>query len=420
MIHPKYTQIQLRIESCTHYAFGQDPSGNSVVWAAGKAGWYEIIPSARYAPVYDDIVKAIDLIYFLSDSHQKFAARRPVRGAKVDELLVLYQQHTDYRVDDKAEAEAILEKHHSFLIRQMLEGWEGIDWARTHIWSYFSRLYPDEVTYDSTHSASEEDPEEDLEGDHESSEDDVSHAGRASKHGEHDGRDWVDAVFGEIMELKTSGHMCKRHCNVDRIEKILVKKYSVASKDEANGIIRDAAESLLARLDADADQGANRSWSKKVIYHQLQRLVQNKHEPQDDEPLNGVATPSKAPLSRRHQKSILRPSTGAGKGNKRMLRAQSSADDDNDETGDLEDIAESPVCTETPTKKTRVGCTSGDTLEGKLTDPKTMLAIANGPGSGRQQEQLELVRKESIANGRLHVNHLEAFIEGLIPADRLG
>ncbi|KAF7502432.1 hypothetical protein GJ744_005815 [Endocarpon pusillum] len=410
VIHPRYTQVQLRIDNCTQYAFGQDPSGKSVIWAGGKAGWYEIVPSTKYTAIYEEIVKAIDLIYFLSDTHQTFASRRPIRGAKVEELLVLYQQHTDYRVDDNAEAEAIFEKYHSFLIRQMLEGWEGINWARTHLWSYFSRLYPDEVAHDPV-TESEEDEEQNENSS--TSEDEQLGSPRFSSNEEGNGKGWADAIFKEIMHLKADGHMCKRHCSVDEIAKILVKQYNVGSKNEASGIIKDAAQSLLRRLDADPDQGRNRTWSRKVLYRQLRRLVNSEQELQDDEITSDIVTPAKAPASRHHQKSILRLSAGAGKGKKRMLKAQNPPEDDDEEDGNDEEVLNTPLVTETPTKKRRLG-SDLSSLGRQLTGASTMPTIVNGLASNFQSEQLDLIRKESLANGRLHVNHLEALVEGFM------
>jgi len=416
--YPKYAQIQLKIENCTQYAFGQDPSGKSVIWAAGKAGWFEIIPSTRYAPVYEEIVKAIDLIYFLSDAHQLFARRRPIRGAKIEELLVLYQQHTDYRVDDNAEAEAVFEKHHSFLIRQMLDGWEGINWARTHLWSYFSRLYPDEVAHDSETESEEEEEEEEEGGrdqndDQSTSEDDVTKSDCASNNDRDHEKTWADAIFEEIMSLKAAGHMCKRYCSIDGIAKVLVNDYNVASKDEASGIIKAAAESLLLRLSADPDQGRNRSWNRKGLYKQLQRLLYTEQELQEDDATNDIVTPNKAPSNRRHQKSILRPSTGASKGKKRMSKAQSPPEEDIEEEGDYEETTISLLGAGTPTKKRRLDSNSVKCLEPKMTNGSTMPTILDGSTSDLQLEQLDLIRKESLANGRLHVNYLEALVEGL-------
>jgi hypothetical protein len=411
VIHPKYTQVQLRINHCTQYAFGQDPSGKSQIWAAGKAGWFEIIPSTRYTPLYDEIVKAIDLVYFLSDAHQKFASRRPVRGAKVEELLVLYQQHTDYRVDDNAEVEAVLEKHHTFLIRQMLEGWEGINWARTHLWSYFSRLYPDEVAQDSTAESEDSEDEDDFQ---KASIDDDSTDEHRSDRDSDDEKSWTDIISEEIMKMKASGHMCKRYCSVDELAKILVKQCNVTSRDQASSIIKDAANSLLSRLDADPDQGANRTWSRKAIYRQLQRLVDDEQDLQEDESTNGIVISAESLPNRRHQKSILRPSTGAGKGKKRMLRAQSPPEDENEDERELEGPVSSLIDPETPTKKRRLGSSTGNPLRRNLTNESPVSAMVNGPASDLQQEQLDLIRKESMANGRFHINHLEAMIEGLI------
>ncbi len=382
-----------------------------MIWAGGKAGWYEIIPSTRYAAIYEDIVKAVDLVYFLSDAHQKFASRRPIRGAKVEELLVLYQQHTDYRVDDNAEAEAIFEKHHSFLIRQMLEGWEGINWARTHLWSYFSRLYPDEVARDPV-TESEEDEEQNE--NFSTSEDEELKSQRFSSNDEGKEKTWADVIIEDIMHLKAGGNMCKRRCSIDGIAKILVKQYGVGSKNEASGIIKNAAQSLLRRLDADPHQGRNVTWSRKMLYRQLQRLTNSEQELQEDEITSDIVTPAKAPASRHHQKSILRLSTGAGKGKKRMLKALSPPEDDDEEDGNDEKALNSPLVTETPTKKRRLSSDLRNCLGRQLTDVSTMQTVANGPASNVQLEQLDLIRKESLANGRLHVDHLEALVEGFM------
>ena len=411
VIHPRYTEVQLKIENCTQFAFGQDPSGKSVIWAAGKAGWFEIVPSTRYALVYEDIVTAIDLIYFLSDTHQAFAASRPIRGAKVDELLMLYQQHTDYTVDNIAEAEAILAKNHSFLIRQMSEGWEGINWARTHIWSYFSRLYPDEVVHN---LAREPEKPEDLHEDYPTSEGDNSKLEGASSNGRDNEKSWADVIFKEIMHLQADGHVCKRHCSVDRIAEVLVEQYNLASKMEASGIIKDAAESILLRFDTDRDQGGNRTWSRELIYRQLQRLIYNGQRLEVDQPTNDIITPTKAPPHRHHHKSILRPSTGAGKGRRRTSKAQSPPDDDHEEEGDYEETAQPSLGMETPTKKRRMVYAAGNSLGLGSTNGSTMPSIATGLTSNLQLEQLDLIRKESVANGRLNVAHLEALVEGLI------
>jgi hypothetical protein len=129
----------------TQYSFGQDENGRPVVWAAGKAGWYEINPSARYQTYFDDMIESIDLFYFICDQHQKLPLRRRKRGFQIDRFLTEYQRHTDYRIDDNDEAMEALHKHHKFLLKQMYEEREGINWSETHLWKHLTPTYPEEV-----------------------------------------------------------------------------------------------------------------------------------------------------------------------------------------------------------------------------------------------------------------------------------
>jgi hypothetical protein len=413
VIRPNYTRVQLRLDNCTRYAIGQDPSGRSIIWAAGKAGWFEILPSTHYAAVYDDIVKAIDLIYFLSDAHQEFSSRRPVRGARVHELLALYQQHTDFHVDEDAEVEALLEKHHSFLIRQMLGGWEGISWRRTYLWAYFSRLYLNEVMQESNPKSDNEFEQEDSA----SSAERISAAERLAYGSRPKQYDWTDAIFAEILNLRASGHLDRRRCSVDGIAETLFRQYNVTSMCGASDIVQNAALALLPRLDADLTLSGHDFWSKRTIYRQLQKLA-------DTQPVRSnlpvpikIETPTEIHPNYRHRKSILRPSTGAGKGRKRMAEAQSSpSDEDLEVEGDLENPREGFMDPETPTKKRLIGYLDNGESRAVLLNTDAMLsALANGSASGlRQRQQLELIRQEGMANGRRRINHLEALVGGLV------
>lgn len=39
------------------------------LWVAGKAGWYRISPAKGYLPLYNRMVQAVDMYYFLMDKH---------------------------------------------------------------------------------------------------------------------------------------------------------------------------------------------------------------------------------------------------------------------------------------------------------------------------------------------------------------
>lgn len=60
----------------THYAYGQHDDGEVGIWVAGQAGWYSITPARGYRPVFNEMVEAIDLLYFLADRHQRRRGKR--------------------------------------------------------------------------------------------------------------------------------------------------------------------------------------------------------------------------------------------------------------------------------------------------------------------------------------------------------
>lgn len=39
------------------------------IWAAGKAGWYEIQPAPEYEATYNDMKEGINIFYTLEDMH---------------------------------------------------------------------------------------------------------------------------------------------------------------------------------------------------------------------------------------------------------------------------------------------------------------------------------------------------------------
>lgn len=63
------------IENVTYYAYGQTRDGQVVIWVAGAPGWFAISPSRTYKAVYNEMVEAIDLLYFTADKHQHVRSR---------------------------------------------------------------------------------------------------------------------------------------------------------------------------------------------------------------------------------------------------------------------------------------------------------------------------------------------------------
>lgn len=78
VLDPDYLSKRIVLENVTHYAYGQHNDGEVGFWVAGRAGWFSISPARGYRNIFNDVIEAIDLLYFLADRHQ--AKRRKRRN----------------------------------------------------------------------------------------------------------------------------------------------------------------------------------------------------------------------------------------------------------------------------------------------------------------------------------------------------
>jgi hypothetical protein len=45
--------------------------GNYAIWAEGKAGWFEIRPAPSYESIYECMIEAVQLLYFVTDIYNE-------------------------------------------------------------------------------------------------------------------------------------------------------------------------------------------------------------------------------------------------------------------------------------------------------------------------------------------------------------
>ena len=84
---PTYRSKRVLIGNVTHYAYGQHQNGEVGIWVAGLAGWFSITPAKGYKPMFNEMVEAIDLLYFLADKHQRKGRRGKNWNPKLDYLF---------------------------------------------------------------------------------------------------------------------------------------------------------------------------------------------------------------------------------------------------------------------------------------------------------------------------------------------
>ncbi|KAF2104787.1 hypothetical protein NA57DRAFT_70993 [Rhizodiscina lignyota] len=115
LLNPSSTSPKIEISNVTRYAYGQFDDGAYAIWALGQAGWFEIRPGKSYKPMYDHMVEAVDLFYFLKDTHGSSDGEH--HSAK--KLFAMYAKDHSHRAKTPTAAAELMYKHRFFLAKAM-------------------------------------------------------------------------------------------------------------------------------------------------------------------------------------------------------------------------------------------------------------------------------------------------------------
>jgi hypothetical protein len=63
--------MDIELRNVTRFSYGEMTDGAYVIWAQGNAGWFEIRPAAQYSPIYDEMIQAVELLYFVTDIYSE-------------------------------------------------------------------------------------------------------------------------------------------------------------------------------------------------------------------------------------------------------------------------------------------------------------------------------------------------------------
>ncbi|KAK5078635.1 hypothetical protein LTR64_002950 [Lithohypha guttulata] len=436
------TYVRMKIDNVMNYSFGQNDDGKPVIWAAGKAGWYEITPSDRYISHYNNTAEAIDMFYFMVDQHQRLGPKRKRLGFLIDPFLREYQKHTDYRVDDDDEAMEILHKHHKFLLKQMIEEREDVDWSQTHLWKHLAATYNDEIeelraslaqeaqvdiVVLEQSSGGEEGLQEEIatssvdeSSDNDDSEDaplvkssSSSTASATSTDSEAETTDWTKPIWSLLNVLRKSPTFDIKTAGIDDLAREVEKMPAFfAGHKGALKAIERAAEPLL-RLMNEAKLRKKFNWSTRAIYAELEATLA-------EEIADDIRTPAPRTSKKKHRlKSVLRPS-GATKASKKTSSLTPGQNDNEDEVME-DDVTPRPDHIPIVHKRSLAdgrrdfseesGVSRMDSPSRQLNGHFSGDALPDLPPAPEAQEMLDLVRNEAKKHGRVNqVHHLEALL----------
>ena len=140
VVKKPYRPVDLVISGVTRYSYGQFTAGEVAVWAQGQAGHYLIRPARQYKTIYDSMVQAIELLYFMSDIYNE--PRKRGGGPSAQLLFQEYAEDERFACSDVGTAEQLFRKHHEFLMMSFLNRAQNIGWSNTSIYQFFKRQYP--------------------------------------------------------------------------------------------------------------------------------------------------------------------------------------------------------------------------------------------------------------------------------------
>ncbi|KAG9197516.1 hypothetical protein G6514_001510 [Epicoccum nigrum] len=66
-----YKPTKIVLHNVTRYAYAEMADRTYAIWALGEAGYFEMQPAAHYKATYDDMVQAVEILYFVTDVYNE-------------------------------------------------------------------------------------------------------------------------------------------------------------------------------------------------------------------------------------------------------------------------------------------------------------------------------------------------------------
>ncbi|KAK4503164.1 hypothetical protein PRZ48_006592 [Zasmidium cellare] len=146
--NPIKKRTTIVLENVHTFSYGQYGDGSTAIWAAGKAGWFEIRPAKSYQSTYYEMVDAIKTLYFIADSYKTPRKKGKGKNATIlpdynpSELFEKYAAE-ELGSSDAEEGMEQMYAHREFLILAMISGKEGLSWSKFPLYAHFYKKFPD-------------------------------------------------------------------------------------------------------------------------------------------------------------------------------------------------------------------------------------------------------------------------------------
>ncbi|KAL3434911.1 hypothetical protein BDV09DRAFT_168902 [Aspergillus tetrazonus] len=361
VLDPDYLTKRIVLDDVSHFAYGQHNDGEVGIWVAGRAGWFSISPAKGYRPMFNEVVEAIDLLYFLTDRHKPKRSSRRRRKSwaspSLEHLCDEYVLHTHGICEDGDDSLEVFYKHHNFLMSRMIRGEEDVNWAETSIFAHLCEKFPEDYEELRAQKESKDaETEEEDNGEDEPEDEDVEMETRATTPDPTAiSKAQADAIYQIILDLKEAGYLAKRQLNLELVTSTLMARFEIDELEYAQNLISTTAAIILESLNKAKTNTFD--WSKKVIYREL-KAASKKNTPAnvtftplrpritEDDSTSDEESEHEQPKQRRprHRKSVLRPKSQiASKRTGKRARSTTADYDLSDDNQDAMDEFETPT-----------------------------------------------------------------------------
>ncbi|PVI04285.1 hypothetical protein DM02DRAFT_586525 [Periconia macrospinosa] len=354
LVKKPFKPVDVVIRNVTRFSYGQMTDGELVIWALGEAGWFEIRPRRDYKAIYQDMVEAVELLYFVSDIYNE--PRKRGGGPSAQLVFQEYAEDERYPCTDPDVAAQLFFRHHEFLIMSFLTRAQGVAWVNTPICQHFKKQYP--KVYETTKARVEGRLEKPVKAASKASPaPSTLPAGRkkarTAKDSEappkKDDNWWEAAAIYEFIRSAVNKRALKpgsNHITLDRVATLMVRRYEIEEAETARSVLLVHAQNLCYKMRHPRSKSA-RFLVDEPIYHELEaghdlsaidirraeavelrpRKDQALHrimtdESEEEESEDALVTPQRRPDGRRKKGrlSVLRPTASKYSGKRQGVK----------------------------------------------------------------------------------------------------
>ncbi|KAF2796047.1 hypothetical protein K505DRAFT_323629 [Melanomma pulvis-pyrius CBS 109.77] len=409
LVQKPFKPIDIEIRGVTRYSYGQTTDGDMMIWALGKAGWFEIQPSRSYKVLYQDMVQAVEILYFVTDIYNE--PRKRGGGPSAELIFQEYAEDPRFTCNTHEEAAEIFYKHRAFLIMCFLNRAQGLGWSNTPLYQFFRRRFSKEfeaakARIEGKYATKPENP---VKADSVVT---VKTRAKGKENGKpktkssdaprKDNNWWESAAIFEFMQKAVNqGAMHKGNVTIERVAKLLVKRYELEQVEIACNVILVHAQNLCYMM-AHPRRKNIEYFANEPIYHELcsghnlsaaevrrtegielrprkdhGRLTEEVSSSEEESSDEAEAATPRQRLSgkQKGRLSVLRPRSskysgkgngkgvkrGKGKGKKNVPILTDDDDEDNDSEDESSDaLIDTPTQTLSPGKRKRIADPTSD------------------------------------------------------------